>query len=271
MYGSTCLAFVGAEKIPGHPHAIMAAMGILLVVLVLGLIAGWIVNYLADVLPATGTLTHPVCWNCGSALRWTRYVVFRRCAVCGRAPRTRSALVQLAVPAAILYLWLVPAHKLEFLLAAILLSYLILVSVIDIENRLILHSTSIAGALLGLGIGVRLHGLTATLIGGIAGYGIMLLFYLLGVLFVRYVFRRRGRVVDEDALGYGDVNLAGIAGLLLGWPGIVIGLLFTMLAGGLVSAVLIAVMLLRHRYHAFSAIPYGPCLVLSIIILLLRP
>jgi len=240
-------------------------------VLVLGLVAGWIVNYLADVLPAAGFLTQPVCWNCGSALPWKRYFLFRRCAVCSRWRRARTPIVELTIPVALLYLWLVPPHRLEYPLAAILFVYLALITVVDMEHRLILHVTSFAGLLLGLGIGTHLHGLTPTLAGGAAGYGIMLVFYALGVLFVRYMNRRRAKPIDEVALGYGDVNLAGIAGLLLGWPGIIFGLLFTILAGGLASAAVIVVMLVRRRYHAFSAIPYGPFLVLSIAVLLLRP
>lgn len=238
---------------------------------ILGLVGGWIINYLADVLPTAGSLVRPACWNCGTPLPWGRSLLFLRCKVCGHWRQRRTAVVELTLAAALLYLWLVPAHKLEFPLAALLFAYLLLITVIDLEHRLILHITSIAGLFLGLGIGIHLHGLGVTLAGAAAGYGIMLAFYLLGVLFVRYMSKRRGRAIDEVALGYGDVNLAGIAGLLLGWPGIVFGLLFTVLAGGVASLVVIAVMLARRRYHAFSAIPYGPFLVLSILVLLLRP
>jgi leader peptidase (prepilin peptidase)/N-methyltransferase len=238
---------------------------------ILGLLAGCVINYLADVLPAAGSMAQPDCWNCGSPLPWNRYLLFRRCGVCGKWRRPRALIVEFALAAALLYLWLVPAHKLEFPLAGLLFAYLLLITVIDVEHRLILHITSIAGLVLGLGIGIHLHGLGVTLAGGAAGFGIMLAFYLLGLLFIKYVSRRRGEAVNEVALGYGDVNLAGIAGLLLGWPGIVFGLLFTVLAGGLASIVVIVVMLARRRYHAFSAIPYGPFLVLSILVLLLRP
>jgi leader peptidase (prepilin peptidase)/N-methyltransferase len=249
----------------------MTSMTALIGLPILGLLAGWVVNYLADVLPVAGSIAQPACWNCGTALPWGRSLLFLRCTVCGRWRRPRAAVVELALPVALLYLWLVPAHKLEFPLAALLLAYLLLITVIDLEHRLILYITSIAGLFLGLGIGIHLHGLGVTLAGGAAGYGIMLVFYLLGLLFVRYMSKRRGQPIDEVALGYGDVNLAGIAGLLLGWPGIVFGLLFTILAGGIASLVVITVMLARRRYHAFSAIPYGPFLVLSIVVLLLRP
>jgi prepilin signal peptidase PulO-like enzyme (type II secretory pathway) len=246
-------------------------MGIFFLLLAVGFFTAEIVNYLADVLPASGSLAHPICWNCGSAIPWKSQFLLRKCGVCGKSPHARAFIVLVAIPAATLYLWKVPAHQFEFPWTAILLAYLVLIAIVDIEHRLILHTTSVAGALMGLGIGLHLHGLWPTIVGGAVGYGIMLAFYGLGVVFVRYMSRRRGQAIDEVALGYGDVNLAGIAGLLLGWPGIVFGLLFTILAGGLASLGVIAIMLIGHRYRAYSAIPYGPFLVLSIILLLLRP
>ncbi len=73
---------------------------------------------------------------------------------------------------------------------------------------------------------------------------------------------------DEVALGFGDVNLAGILGLLLGWPAIASGLLFAVLAGGLISLFIIVGMLITKKYKAFTAIPYAPFLILSALFLL---
>ena len=237
----------------------------------MGLLGGWIVNYLADVLPRLRNLTKPACLNCGAEMDWKDYFLFHRCTTCGKPRRIRTFIIQLFTPALAIYLWLVPPHHLEFPLAFVLLFYLLLLAIIDIEYRLILHMTSIVGALLGLGIGIHLHGLASTLIGGASGYLAMLAFYFLGELFVAYMSKRRNEPVDEVALGFGDVNLAGITGLLLGWPGIVFGLLFTILAGGLVSLLVVLIMLIRRQYKAFYAIPYGPFLILSILVLLFRP
>ena len=109
------------------------------------------------------------------------------------------------------------------------------VVVIDLEHRLILHPVSIAGAVLAAIFGVWKHGWVETLIGGAAGFGMMWLLYLFGELFAKWMARRRGGLANEVALGFGDVNLAGVLGLLLGWPGIVLGLFLTILLGGVVS------------------------------------
>ncbi len=246
-------------------------MTIILALIILGLVGAWLVNYLADVLPLTRKLSHSVCWNCNTKISWVDYLLLRRCAVCGKARSLRSYIMVVLIPALLVYLWLVPPRGLDLPLGFILLIFLLLVATIDIEHRLILHLTSIAGAVLGLGVGIHLHGVISTLIGGAVAYGVMLLFYYFGELFVRYMSKRRNEATDEVALGFGDVNLAGITGLLLGWPAIVLGLLFTILAGGLVSLLIVVIMLLRRQYKTFFAIPYGPFMILSILFLLFRP
>ena len=79
---------------------------------------------------------------------------------------------------------------------------------------------------------------------------------------------------DEDALGFGDVNLAGILGLLLGWPAIWFGLLLGILGGGLISLVIVLFMLIRRRYKEDALmvfIPYGPYFILSAFTILYLP
>jgi leader peptidase (prepilin peptidase)/N-methyltransferase len=165
----------------------------------------------------------------------------------------------------------VPAGRLEFPWSTLLFLYLLLIVVVDIEHRLILQITSFAGVLLGLGVGIHTHGVQATVVGGIAGYSIMLLLYASGVVFVRSVSRWRGQPIDAVALGYGDVGFAGVVGLLLGWPGVLQGVLIAMLAAGVISLIIVVQMLVRNQYRAFVAIPYGPFLALSAVFLLLWP
>jgi leader peptidase (prepilin peptidase)/N-methyltransferase len=252
-------------------YVILCVMPLGIGLFALGLIGALIVNYLADVLPRSRGLARVSCRNCATTRPLVSYLFLRRCSACGALPPKRTYMLLVLLPIAFLYLWLVPPHQLELPLAIILVLYLALVVVIDIEHRLILLGTSIFGALLGLAVGIHIHSITPTIIGGAAGYAVMLLLYLFGELFVRLMSRRREAAIDEVALGFGDVNLAGIAGLFLGWPGIAFGLVITVLAGGLFSLLVIVVMLLRRRYRAFSAIPYGPFLALSIAVLLLRP
>ncbi len=148
------------------------------------------------------------------------------------------------------------------------LIYFALIVVIDLEHRLILHPISLVGGALGLFFGIRAHGLVETLVGGVAGFGIMLVFYFLGDLFIRYLSKRRGEEIPEVALGFGDVNLSGVIGTILGWPGIVGGIFLAVLLGGVVSGAFLLIQLVRKEYQAYQALPYGPFLVISVYILL---
>jgi leader peptidase (prepilin peptidase)/N-methyltransferase len=187
----------------------------------------------------------------------------------------RAIVVQAVLTVVTFLLWISPRPGFPFVPAFALFSYLMLVLVIDFEHHLILHQVSLFGALMGLGIGLYLHsrdsilyGITTTLLGGAVGFGIMLVFYLVGEWYIRYMSTKRGMFTEEVALGFGDVNLSGILGLLLGWPAITTGLLFAVLAGGLVSLFLIVRMLLTKKYKAFTAVPYAPFLILSVLYLL---
>ena len=65
-----------------------------------------------------------------------------------------------------------------------------------------------------------------------------------------------------EGLGLGDVKLAGVLGLLLGWIGwgnAVMGLLGSFVLGGLVAAVLLLVRRLDRRSH----LSFGPDMVIS--------
>ena len=192
----------------------------------------------------------------------------RRCDTCGNRRLVRTWVVELVFISATLWLFILPPSKPGFLLGLILLVYFGLVAVIDLEHRLILNSVSLMGALLGLAIGSWVHGLTSTLLGGIGGFGVMFVLYLLGGVLMGWLSRRRGKELREEALGFGDVNLGGVLGLVLGWPGIVIGLMLTVLLAGVVSLLYLVYSLLTRRYRHDLAIPYGPFLISSAIALI---
>jgi prepilin signal peptidase PulO-like enzyme (type II secretory pathway) len=107
------------------------------------------------------------------------------------------------------------------------------------------------------------RGAVKTLLGGLAGFLILWVMYLLGLLFSRWMARRRGGPLDEVAFGFGDVMLGGLIGLVVGWPGIVIAVLVGILLAGAFSLGYLLLMALFRRYAAFTAIPYGPFLLLG--------
>jgi prepilin signal peptidase PulO-like enzyme (type II secretory pathway) len=257
----------------------MKAMSVTIIVPVFtGLLAGWLVNYLSDVLPLTRRFSQPTCLHCGASLTALQHLSLSTCPSCGRHRGLRAWLVQILGIAASLGLWFQPHPKLGFILGLILLTYFAVVFVIDLEHRLILHPVSIFGAVLGLGVGWVLRGLVSTLLGGLAGFGIMLIFYMLGTLFARIRARKMQAAGqhsdDEEALGAGDVILAGVLGLILGWPLIWFGLLIGILLGGLISIPMLVMMVVARRYKQDAwmvFIPYGPFFLISAALIVYLP
>ncbi len=230
----------------------------------IGWFAGVLINYLSDVLPNNRRLAYPLCAECGNKYELINYFLYpRKCHRCQTRRTLRSWIVEVATPLCAIYFWYNPTENLGFLLSLGLLIYFFTVIVIDIEHHLILHQVSLIGALLGIAIGIRLHGALATILGWLSGSGTMFLLYLLGILFSKYVVHKKHRENLEEALGFGDVILSGILGLILGFPGIMLGLFLAILLGGFFSFMFILINMFAGRYRVFTYIPYGPFLVIG--------
>lgn len=260
----------------------------LLIPLVLGWLAGLFINYCADVLPLTRRFSRPVCRECSTPFSWMEYLTLRACRTCGKGRSLRTWLVQVLTAVSFVYVWMFPSKALGIPLGMIVLVYFGVITVIDLEHRLILHPTSLFGAVLGFLVGTSIHsrindngiliGMGFSLLGGLFGFGVMFLLYKLGEIVARVRARKMeaaGQADDEEeALGGGDVYLAGVLGLMLGWDFIVIGLAWGIIFGGLVSLVFIAALLIRRRYSSealMTFIPYGPFFIIAASLLLFQP
>jgi Flp pilus assembly protein protease CpaA len=91
----------------------------------------------------------------------------------------------------------------------------------------------------------------------------LLALYLLGILFARIIGRMRGAAIHEAAMGFGDVLLGTVIGLLVGWPAILTSFTFTILAAGVFAVIYLLVLVALRRYHLGSAFPYAPFLILG--------
>ena len=187
----------------------------------------------------------------------------RPLALAGRPVTVRLALA-LALPAAAL----LAAGVLRFSWSALLPAYcyLALVSVplavIDalshrLPDRLTLPSYPIALALLG-GAALTVPAGGQHFLHALAGLAACAAFY--GVLWL----------ISPASIGLGDVKLAGVLGLYLGWFGAraaVIGLL-----GGFVLAAVVGVILIAaRRATRKSHIPFGPFMLAATLAVLLTP
>jgi leader peptidase (prepilin peptidase)/N-methyltransferase len=123
--------------------------------------------------------------------------------------------------------------------------------VIDVDcqrlpDRLTLPCYPIGLALLGAASLTR-HDLPALLRGVIAGAAVFGVFFLLAF-------------ASPRSLGFGDVKLAGVLGLYLGWLGWGV-LLFGLIAGFAVGAVVAVTLLVGRRVGWSSDVAFGPSLL----------
>jgi len=240
---------------------------------VLGLAIGSFLNVVVYRVPAGLSVVRPrsACPGCGHEIAgrdniplvsW--FVLRGKCRACGSRISARYPLVELAGALAVVgvALWSAPSltHAvgigaaatagavLELVAYAYLAAISIALALIDLDvhrlpNRLVLPGYGVGAVLLG----------TAALLGGdlvalgrlAAGAGILFAVYL-----VLAILSPRG-------MGLGDVKLAGVLGLFLGylgWSQLAVGAIAAFILGGAFSVVLIAL----RRAGRGSGIPFGP-------------
>jgi leader peptidase (prepilin peptidase)/N-methyltransferase len=225
----------------------------------IGLAVGGLINLLADVLPHRGKkISTPTCPACGqprSAIQALAVLAFltgkRNCPSCGRPIARRNPVVEIATAALFALLYSIyETDLLKLALASFFTAVLMLITVTDFEHRMI-PDRAIFPAILGAALVSPLWfgpGWWLAFVGGAIGYGFFWLVAWLGRKFV-----------GPGAMGQGDVTLAGFVGLITGFPGIITALVITIIAGGIISLVLLATRVVNMR----SGIPYGPFICLG--------
>ncbi|HEU5271231.1 MAG TPA: prepilin peptidase [Jatrophihabitans sp.] len=240
-------------------------MAVLLYVLLglLGLAVGSFLNVVIHRLPRGESLSRPPshCPACGAAIRARHnvpllgWLVLRgRCADCGAAIGVRYPAVELAT--GLLFVALAARlHRLQLLAALPAYLYFaaigIALAVIDIDlkrlpNRIVLPSYPVlavllAGAAAADGDGWRLAR---------AGLAAAALFGFFLALAFAY----------PAGMGFGDVKLAGLLGLVLGflsWSAVLVGTFAGFLLGALIGIAVLA----SRRGNRKTAVPFGPFLI----------
>jgi leader peptidase (prepilin peptidase) / N-methyltransferase len=262
----------------------------------LGLFAGSVVNMLADELPYRRRPGIPV-YPDGtprSLSAWSGILAFLTGA---RSPRHaqpdptrarphsqdnrlswRYPLTELlTIGLMLIAFYALQSHQdIDALQVAFILLYMAiftLITVIDMEHKLILFVVIIPSVLIGL-IDSLVTAAQPTflnaLAGGALGFGAFYLAYQGGFLFNYLAGRMRGKKITTTAFGYGDVMMITLSGVLLGFAGVFLAIFITVFLGAFGAIVyLIAKKLLVGKYNAFTAIPYGPYIVAATIIMML--
>jgi hypothetical protein len=239
--------------------------------IIAGIFVAILLNYLADVLPVTGKFSRPMCHKCRHSFTAKEYLFSFHCPDCQVKPSKRYWIVQIAGIVGSLLLAIFPMQPLGYWLSLPLVTFLALVTIIDIEHKAVLIETDIVGAVIGIIYGLIIHRPLDMIIGGLAGAAIMSALYFVGVLFNKVLGNIRHQQIDEVALGLGDVFVCAYLGLIMGWPHIAGMVIIAVLLGGVYSMAYILIKLLTKKYSAFSAIPYVPFLIAAAVIMFYLP
>ncbi len=235
----------------------------------LGVAIGSFLNVCIDRLPAGKSLVYPpsYCDSCQRRLSAKdlipvfSYLWLRgRCRYCRAHISQRVLWVEVGTGLLFAFLFWYYGLTKEFAIIAFYLSLFIIVIFIDLKHKLILNKVVYPVAVVALIISIFLPwpeiknipwwpDQANGVIGGVIGF----------VLFTVFALVFRG------GMGWGDVKLAGLIGLITGFPGVFVALLGGIVLGGLAAAFLLLVKIKKRK----DPIPFGPFLSIATIITLL--
>ena len=240
----------------------------LLVLIIVGLGAGFVVNLLAVRLTHNRPLFGPIgCTRSPHALRAWQAVPLvgyirqgGRCATCGKRLSMAFPLVELGLAGIFGALYLLEGWGLPLLFHAFYAAVLVLVLVVDWGYREIYLPVIGVGVLVSLLGSLVLPGMgwESALIGAAVAGAFFLVAYLLARLLFPHV---------EEPLGLGDVYLALMMGTILGFPNVVGALLI----GPLLAGAAVLLLLLSRRNKLGDLIPYGVALCIATLLFLVYP
>jgi leader peptidase (prepilin peptidase) / N-methyltransferase len=257
----------------------------LLVVALLGVVVGGLINLLSDDLPhyrAPRLPRYPddeprplAAWLGITAFLLGKRASSRGAKLSWRYPLTEIGTAALFVVTVIVASGTELMSPLRLVFLLVYAALMVLVTVIDVEHRLILFSVMIpAGIVALLDAFIEPYGpnLESALIGGAIGFGVFYLMYLGGFLFIYIANNLRERKIRTVAFGYGDVMLMTVAGIMLGWESLIFAMFITVFLGAAGAILYLAGRsLFSNGYSWFTPLPYGPYIVAATVIMLLFP
>ncbi len=232
-----------------------------------GLLVGSFLNVVIDRLPAGQSLMFPAshCPACKKRLAVADLVPLfsylqlkGRCRYCSNLIPLRIFLVELVTGIVFGLLAWYTGLTPGLVVALFYFCLLLTISVIDIEQGLILNwlvYPGIAVALLASIFSKSLanpHFTTPSITQAAIGLGIGFVLFLIIVL------------VSRGGMGWGDVKMAALAGVMLGYPVIAVGIFWAVIAGGLTAVALILFKIKGRK----QTVPFGPFLALGTLLAL---
>ena len=233
-----------------------------IIAFIFGTCIGSFLNVCIYRLPASKSIVHPrsMCPECENMIRSydnipiLSYLLLKgKCRHCDAVISFRYPLIEIITGAFSLCIFLKFGFTLEGLIYFSFISSMIVITLIDIDHRIIPDVISIPGIPVFFAASFALDAVTYidSLIGILAGGGSLLL--------VAFLYNL---ITKKDGMGGGDIKLLAMIGALVGWKGV----LFTIFVSSAVGTVSGIIIMVLTKKNMKLAIPFGPFLAIGAVL-----
>ncbi len=228
-------------------------------VFVFGSLVGSFLNVCIFRIPRKQSIVKPAsnCPACKTPIAWydnipviSYLVLMGRCRICSAPISVIYPLVEFSTAMVSVFLFIKWGPSAEYVHLFIFWCALLVITVIDLQFKIIPDVISIPGIFVGFGFAFILPGISwiDSALGTVIGGGV-----LLTVSIIYYGIRKR------EGMGGGDIKLLAMIGAFLGWQSLLMTLFVASLAGSIVG---IGYIMLAGKDRTFP-IPFGPFLALG--------
>lgn len=230
-----------------------------ILIFIVGAVVGSFLNVCIYRIPEGRSIVFPAshCPKCNGAIRWydnvplIGYLILRgRCRDCRERISVQYPLVEALTAIFALLLYEKFGFGLPCLFAFLFVCSLIVITFIDLAHQIIPHIIVLPAIPICFLAAVFVMGVRPVdaFIGLMTGVGVL---YLIAVYYEV--------ITGQEGMGGGDLNLLGMLGAFFGWQ----SLLFILLIGAFVGAVVGVVMMMLKGKNLKYAVPFGPFLSLG--------
>ena len=232
-----------------------------MIIFLLGLVIGSFSNVCIYRLPRNESLVRPGshCPQCSKPIPFydnipiISYLLLKgKCRYCGQSIPPQYPIVELATGLFYLALYLFYGLQPIAIVYMLLCTLLIIISFIDLRERIIPDVLSVPFIIIGFAFSFFLRNINPldSLLGILAGGGSLLLIAIVG-----------SKLFKKEAMGGGDIKLAAMLGAFLGWQLTLLSLFLGFFVGSVIG-----VLIMVTSKNKNDVIPFGPFIALGAMI-----
>ena len=241
----------------------MIQIFIAIIIFAIGLVIGSFSNVCIYRLPRNESIIFPGshCPHCNQQIKWydniplISYIILQgKCRYCDKKIPRQYPLVEFLNGALYLFLFYFYGLQLHTVVYMVFCSALIIITFIDLKEKIIPDVISLPFIVLGFLLSFVLKNISPlnSLLGILVGGGSLYLIAIAGT----YIFKK-------EAMGGGDIKLAAMVGAFLGWQLTLLSLFLGFLLGSIIG-----VIVLIKTKGKTSDVPFGPFIALGALIAL---